>query len=185
MTKYESHSDSEDDISSENESEISLCELSSSSSEDEDSLVDQLYQNLVNEWTWKSRNSNSHFLTSFNHFDGHALGSSDVNKPIDSFFKFMTRDVIELMVDETNIYAKQRYAQTGRSIADWKEVDENQLLAFLGLLFVLGFHRLPRIRDYWSQDRNFFTPVIANTMTRDDFYRIFRNIHLADNFSLL
>ena len=69
---------------------------------------------------------------------------------MDLFFKFMTRDVIELMIDEMNIYAKQRYAQIGQRMAEWKEVDENQLLAFLGLLFIMGFYRSPRIRDYWS-----------------------------------
>ena len=104
------------------------------------------------------------FSTSFNHFDGHALGSSDINKPIDSLFKFMIRDMIELMIDETNIYVKQRYAQTGKSIAEWKEVDESQLLAFLGLLFIIGFHRLPSIRDYWSQDRNFGCPDIRTSL---------------------
>ena len=36
----------------------------------------------------------------------------------------------------------------------------------------------------WAQihvTRNFSAPVMANTMTRDDFYRIFDNIDFADN----
>jgi hypothetical protein len=61
------------------------------------------------------------------------------------------------------------------------EVDESEMLAFLGILCIIEFHMSPRIRDYWSEDRNLFTPVVANIMIRDEFYRLFSNIHLADN----
>jgi len=78
-------------------------------------------------------------------------------------------------------YGKQRCVQNGEDVTKWKEVDENQVYAFLGILFIMGFHKLPRMRDYWSQDRNLFTPAVANTMTGNDFQRLFLNIHLADN----
>ncbi len=42
-------SDSDDDLSSENESVISLYELNNSSSEDNDSLVEELDQSSINE----------------------------------------------------------------------------------------------------------------------------------------
>jgi hypothetical protein len=102
-------------------------------------------------------------------------------RPIGSFFKFLSQDVIKLIVDQTNIYGKQRDVQKGEEATNWKEVDENQIHAFLGVLLIMGFHKLPRMRDYWSQDKNLFTPAVANTMTRNEFQRLFSNIHLADN----
>jgi hypothetical protein len=36
---------------------------------------------------WKI--DNSHFSTSFNYFDGHASGNSNIIRPIDSFFKLI------------------------------------------------------------------------------------------------
>jgi hypothetical protein len=85
-------SDSDDSLSNENESVISLYEINSSSSEGNDSLVEELYQNSINEWKWKI--DNSHFSTSFNYFDSHVLGNSNIIRPIDSLFKFISQDVI-------------------------------------------------------------------------------------------
>ena len=112
------------------------------------------------------------FSKSFSYYDGHALGEHIV-RPIDLFSKFICQDVIKLIVDQTNIYGKQRYSQKGEDATKWKEVDENQIHAFLDILFIMGFHKLPKIRDYWSQDRNLFTPAVANTMARNDSSRIF------------
>ena len=171
-------SDSDESLSDGSDSTISSSELDNSSSEDNDSLIEELDQNSIDEWQWKI--DNSRFSTSFNYFDGHALGKNII-RPIDSFSKFICQDVIKLIIDQTNIYGKQRYSKKGEDVTKWKEVDENQMCAFLGILFIMGFHKLPRMRDYWSQDRNLFTPAVADTMTRDEFQRFFSNIHLADN----
>ena len=58
------------------------------------------------------------------------------------------------------------------------------MCTFLGILFIMGFNKLPRMRGYWTQDRNLFTPAVASTMTRNDFYRLFSNTHFADNFKM-
>jgi hypothetical protein len=169
-----------DDISSyDSRSSTSMSSEHSSSTEDSDSLVERFDGSSMDEWQWELGNAD--LSTSFKYFDGHALVDNRVIKPIDSFYQFITDDVLKLIVEQTNIYGEQRCVQRHGNCDEWKEVDRNQILAFLGIVFIMGFHRLPRIRDYWSQDRNLFTPAVADTMTRDDFYRIFSNIHLADN----
>ena len=170
-------SDSDEVSSDGTESTISSYELNDSDSED-DSLIEELDQNSIHEWQWKT--GHSHFSTLLNYFDGCSVGKN-TTRPIDSFSKFICQDVIKLIIDQTNIYGRQRCIQKGGDATDWKDVDENQMYAFIGILFVMGFHKLPRMRDYWSQDRNLFTPVVANTMTRNDFQRIFSHLHLADN----
>ena len=171
-------SDSDERFSDGNESELGSEELENSSSDDNESLIDELDQIPVTDWKWKGDHSN--FSTSFNYFHGHALGNQSI-QPIDSFFKFMSQDLIKLFVDQTNIYGKQRCVAKGEDETKWKEIDENEMHAFLGILLIMGFHKLPRIEDYWSKDKNLFTPAVADTMTRDEFQRLFSNIHLADN----
>ncbi|CAM4832794.1 unnamed protein product, partial [Rotaria magnacalcarata] len=171
-------SDSDETLSDENDSSISSDELERSDSEDDDSLVEEFRQNSMDDWEWKVNNSS--FSASLNYYDGHALGNN-VIQPIHSFFTFISQDLIKLITDQTNIYGKQRCVEKGEDAKNWKEINENQIHAFLGLLFIMGFHKLPRIRDYWSQDRNLFTSAVANTMTRNEFQRLFSNIHLADN----
>ncbi|CAF5097311.1 unnamed protein product, partial [Rotaria sp. Silwood1] len=34
--------------------------------------------------------------------------------------------------------------------------------SFLGLLTIMGLHRVPQLRDYWSRNKIFYTEVIAN-----------------------
>ena len=173
----DSDSDSDKVSSDGSESTISSYELDDSDSED-DSLIEEFDQSSIHEWQWKT--DHSHFSTLLNYFDGSSVGNN-ATRPIDSFSKFICQDVIQLIIDQTNIYGRQRCIQKGGDATDWKDIDENQMYAFIGILFVMGFHKLPRIRDYWSQDRNLFTPVVANTMTRNEFQRIFFHLHLADN----
>ena len=109
---------------------------------------------------------NSHFSTLFNYFDGHALREKIV-RLIDSFSKFIGQNVIKLIIDQTNIYGKQRYREKGEVVIEWKEVDENEICAFLGISLIMGLHKLPRMRDYWNQGKNLFILAVANTMARN------------------
>lgn len=43
------------------------------------------------------------------------------------------------------------------------------------------FSRIDETTANQNEDRNFFTPSTADTTTRDDFYRVVRSIHLADD----
>ena len=101
-------------------------------------------------------------------------------KPIDVFEKFFTKGVVDLMVKYTNIYGKQRSLAQKRT-SDWQQVNENTIHSFLGLLIIIGLHRLPRIRDYWRRNKIFHTEVVASVMPRNEFYRIFTAFHLCDN----
>ena len=93
-------SDSDENLSDGSDSTISSSELDNSSSEDNDSLIEGLDQNSIDEWQWKI--DNSRFSTSCNYFDGHALGKNII-RPIDSFSKFIRQDMIKLIIDQTNI----------------------------------------------------------------------------------
>ena len=176
----DSSSDSNETRSDQSRDSTTSDEVDTSNSEDTDSFIDELDQISLDEWEWEWDVDNSKFSSIFNYFDERALGIN-VIRPIDAFGKYISHNIIELIVDQTNIYGRNRCAQKGKNATDWKELDAAQICAFLGILLIMGFHKLPRIRDYWSTDRNLFTPAVANAMTRNEFQRIFSNIHLADN----
>ncbi|CAF3621420.1 unnamed protein product, partial [Rotaria sp. Silwood2] len=110
-------SDFDETFSDENESAISSEELDNSSSEDNESLIEELDLTSMEDWEWKADNSS--FSTCFNYFDGYALGNGSI-QPIDSFFKFISPNTIKLITDQTNIYGKQRYVEKDEDETNWK-----------------------------------------------------------------
>ena len=126
-------SDSEYSLFDENESMISICESDNSSSSDSESLTEELYKNSMNEWEWEWDVDSSDFSSSLSYFDGRALGNDKIINPIDAFYKFISQDVIQLIIDQTNIYGKQRCIQRDGNAANWKDVEEYEMLAFLDI----------------------------------------------------
>ncbi|XP_029348064.1 piggyBac transposable element-derived protein 4-like, partial [Acyrthosiphon pisum] len=63
----------------------------------------------------------------------------------------------------------------------FREVHGSELKAFLGLLIYMGYHELPGIRLYWSNDPNFYCDRVAKVMPVKRFLKLLRCIHLNDN----
>ena len=75
----------------------------------------------------------------------------------------------------------ERYvAQNGRDI----EVSEEEFSAFLGVIILMGIHKLPSIKSYWVVDDGLGNPLIQNTVTETRFMEILRNINFTDNQKL-
>ena len=53
--------------------------------------------------------------------------------------------------------------------------------AFVGALFFMAVHRLPNFDHYFSRDWVFAVPAIQNVFTRNRFWQLQQNFHLADN----
>ena len=66
---------------------------------------------------------------------------------------------------------------------------ENQIreirCAFFETNILMGIHKLPKMRDYWSVDEGLGNTLIQKTMTRDWFLEILQNLHFADNLQKL
>ena len=52
----------------------------------------------------------------------------------------------KLIAVKTNRYVNQR------GVANWQQTDSSEVWKFLGIVVLMGTHRLPHIRDYWSRD---------------------------------
>ena len=57
--------------------------------------------------------------------------------------------------------------------------------AFLGINILMGIHKLPSMKDYWSVEEGLGNILIQNTMTRSRFLEILQNLHVANNLQEL
>ena len=91
--------------------------------------------------------------------------------PIQFFALFLTDNIMETMVTETNRYAEQVIAallvKSKSRTKCWAATTMTEMKKFLGLIFIMGLVKKPRIEDYWSTDPMMVTPVFNSTMPRD------------------
>ena len=64
---------------------------------------------------------------------------------------------------------------------EWKPVTIIKMKNFLGLIFVTGMVRKPKLELYWSTRGIFQTPIFSQTMSRNRFQLIQRYLHFNDN----
>jgi len=103
------------------------------------------------------------------------------------FDHYIPPELIERVVDQTNLYAQQQIAKMPRPVTkharseEWKPVTVMEMKKFLGLIFVTGIVRKPKLQLYWSMRGIFQTPIFPQTMSRNRFQLIQRYLHFIDN----
>ena len=91
-----------------------------------------------------------------------------------------------IIVDQTNVYAQQQITKIPRPVTkqarseEWKPVTVIKMKKFLGLIFVTGIVRKPKLELYWSRGI-FQTPVFPQTISRNRFQLIQKYLHFNDN----
>ena len=95
--------------------------------------------------------------------------------PIDIFMelsqiKKLTADVL---VPQSNLYA----IQNGRVF----ETTESEMLCYLGVNYLMGYHKLPAMYDYWSGESDLNVSLIGKHIARNRFIELRRNLHFNDN----
>jgi len=114
-------------------------------------------------------------------------GLSADSKPVDIFLSLVTPQIIELITDETNRYARQFLELNQHSLKPhskfrkWTSTDPTEMRKFIGLLLNMGLVRKPSVEDYWSTDPVLATPVVSSVMPRDRFEALMRMWHFANN----
>ncbi|KAJ8940574.1 hypothetical protein NQ314_010652, partial [Rhamnusium bicolor] len=105
-------------------------------------------------------------------------------KPIDIFKYFITDEVLDLIVTETNIYAHQelhkRHKDKSR-IKSWTDTNTDEIRKFLGVTTAMGLAPLPSLNNYWSKDSLYNNKYIASAFSRDRYRLLLRFVHFANN----
>ena len=98
-------------------------------------------------------------------------------QPSGCFFRlFFTPEYVEEIADLTNQYALQQGVTLN--------TDANEMLKFLGILIISGYHTLPGEDSYWSTAPDLKCDAVSNTMSRKRFRSLKRYAHFIDNTKL-
>lgn len=92
--------------------------------------------------------------------------------PFDFFNLFLTREIVEYVVQQSNLYATQK---------NFKQEPMNNLdfYRLIGFLFYSSLCKLPCKSDYWS---TLFGPeIVMKNITRDRINELLRSLHFANN----
>ena len=91
--------------------------------------------------------------------------------PISYFRQFFTSQLVDHIVQQTNLLAVQR-ASNFRT--DGEEIEK-----YVGILIKMGIVPMPSYKSYWSDELRF--PAVADVMGRNRFTDINRFLHFNDN----
>ena len=93
-------------------------------------------------------------------------------KAVDFFGLLFGEPVFDLIVEETNRYARQTLTLSAASLAKWTDVNKRELKAYFGLCIIMGINTLPRITMNWSSNRYIGNMGVQETMTKNRFEEI-------------
>ena len=102
------------------------------------------------------------------------------------FYHYVPPELTEIAVDQTNLYAQQ-IAKMPHPVTkhahseEWKPTTVIEMKKFLGLIFVTGIVRKPKLELYCSTRGIFQTLIFLQTMSRNRFQHIRRYLYFNDN----
>ena len=97
----------------------------------------------------------------------------------DFFDLFVSDEVFEAFVEETNRYARQCIAH--KPDQRWRETNVEEMKAYFGLNILFGIKKLPDTVLYWSKDPALGVPYVQKVMPRDRFDKLTQYLHINDN----
>ena len=101
------------------------------------------------------------------------------SEPRDVFQLFFTPELIEQIVAQSNLYARQVIG--AEKYKKWQKITASDIEAFLGFNFLMGLNPKPSINDYWRNDDLYYYLPVAQRISRNRFREISRYLHFADN----
>ena len=126
------------------------------------------------------------FLSSHTHGPTEKVDVSDVESPLDYFNLVFDDDFLELIVNQTNLYAVQytsrNYISRQSRVKAWKPTSKEEMRTFLGLSLLTGvIDKKGDMSDYWSTDKAVATSYFNDCISRNRFQLINKFIHFNDN----
>lgn len=112
---------------------------------------------------------------------GLTVYSKQIKTPLDAFNLFITDEIIDIIVRETNAKAMHETKNNG---TDWRKVTSLEIRGFIGILLLMGRCRAQResIQELWDEKYLAFRrPIFPAIMSRTRFQEIYRFVRF-DNF---
>lgn len=126
-------------------------------------------------WEWSCDYNDDSTVSApppFNEPFGPSLEAQACEEPEEFFSLLFPDELIQLIIDNTILYADQNGVPISFSFDD--------IRAYIGLNIAMGIVGLPEISDYWSREPILRSPWFASVMPRNKFYAISRFLHFVD-----
>ena len=107
------------------------------------------------------------------HWQSSLPQSDSVRQPIEYFSDYFTPELLNVIVEQTNLYARQQDVN-----ADFN-LKMAELHRFLGISMFMGVYGLPSCRMYWKSPCR--VNVVADSLGRNRWEAIKRFLHFTDN----
>lgn len=183
-SSYNIQSDDESDIdftreTDDSDSSDSECTSTCSDSDNSDSENTDFHDDNSNTQTESNENDWQDITDDVPVFSEY-VGDSTTNvpptakTPTDYYELFVTEEIINKMVEETNNYARKYQSENQTKsisrVKAWIPTDKEEIKRFLGVLMVMGLLKVPHFNDYWSKKGIYRNEYIISIMKRDRFY---------------
>lgn len=99
----------------------------------------------------------------------------NIKTPLQYFKTFFSPDIVELIVDQTNLYSTQTFHKCVDTSID-------EMHDFLAIEILMGIVDMPAYTDYWAQETRY--ELIANIMPLKRYQAIRRSLHFVNNEEL-
>lgn len=150
---------------------------------------EQRQGHVDNTWQWNMENETNDEFQGNIFMENVGLRvrmQNNKTNPIDFVNLYLTDDMYELIVRETNRYARQHIEDNPQLENDsytglWKDVTVIEIKKFIGVILLMGIIHKPSIPMYWSTTDIFYTPVFSKIMTRTRFQLLLKFLHFNDN----
>ena len=94
----------------------------------------------------------------------------------DFFQLFIADELCDMIVEETNRYARQCIAR--KPDPKWQNTSREEMQAFFGLHVLFGYDNLPETSLYWSKDETLGVAFAKRVIPRDRFDKLTQYLHL-------
>lgn len=106
--------------------------------------------------------------------------------PSDYFRLFITEELLNYLVEETNLFAIQYLRDYPKSskyakLPTWTPTTLVEIKKFIGLLLLMGIVHKPYISHYWFTDPLYDTPIFRSVMSCHRFQLLLKFFHFNDN----
>ena len=92
--------------------------------------------------------------------------------PLQYFQRFITQDMLKLIVEHSNIYSVQKHGKSANT--NVKELEQ-----VLGIYYKMGLVQMPSLKMYWANETRY--PAVTDVVSRNRFQPLLSTIHFVDN----
>jgi len=104
------------------------------------------------------------------------------NKVQDFYFLFVTREIFQMIVDETNRYAIRNLAKIKTIRLDkWKSINKNEIKRFFGLLIWMSLMKLFKISSYWCTNKTYSQSFPKTVISKNRFELFLQFLHFNND----